>query len=384
MIRETMIKRHLKYLIKRLPYLKEPFLELDRLRAELTMVPSNEHSIENKPEVHGEANVLPKKPCHYNRLWIRPNGDLYVCYRWSYPEMRIAHIDDDNILDAIKDFYHDCSCDKFSLRKGLPEENISIQELVIEFALLCQGKCAYCCVDAPSWRGGEYLYFSPVTRIVDLLNPKGVLVQGGEVLIQKGVLKWVEEIKRTHPGIEICLVTNGNVNLDIIDQVERLFNEVKVSIFGFESATYERISGMALDKVVKFSEELAKRKRVKLGLKYVTSPLCFHEANLFLDWAIAQNPSYIFFEDVNTLDYINIHTHDRYWDKISERTAHKIIAVLINNKDKLLASEMRVSFSKKSAEILGLKHDWNNILKDNQLQEKVLIYWSIGETPLKQ
>ncbi|MCU0294139.1 MAG: radical SAM protein [Thermoanaerobaculaceae bacterium] len=329
------------------------------------------------------ATGLETKACHLGRLWVRHNGDLHCCYRWSEPDMRIAHIDDADLMSAIRGFSHPCSCERYRLREAAPGEALSVDELVIEVSLACQGECAFCCVRADEWKG-DYERFDSLTKVIDLLNPKTIVVQGGEVLIQKRTLAWLEGIRDARPHLRISLITNGNVSVGMAGAVERIFDEVKVSVFGFEPATYERISGMELAGVVRFVEELASRKKVELVLKYVVSPLSFHEADLFLDWAIDVRPSYVFFEDVGTMAYLNTETPDGFWTKMSERTGRKVASVLRRRGERLRGGDMTVQFSSKSLEVLGLGVGFRRLLEAEGLLQKVVVYWAVGETPLQK
>jgi len=320
--------------------------------------------------------------CHLVRLWIRHNGDLHCCYRWAYESMKIAHITDDDVLDSIRSFYGSCSCEKYILRAAAPGEELQIQELVVELSLACQGDCAFCCVK-PHGRVAAYKYYPALTKMIDLLKPKLIVVQGGEVLIQKDALEWVAQIRDRHPEMAISLITNGNRSLDMVEVVERLFDEVTVSTYGFEPATYERVSEMKLEKVVRFCDELARRRRLPFVLKFVVSPLSFFEADVFLDWAIDKEPTFIFFEDADTALYLNMEMPGGFWQKISDRTGRKVVSMLLKKKDKLLSSDTTIHFSHQSQEILGLNADRTEPLKANGLDEKLRLYWAVGETPIE-
>lgn len=196
----------------------------------------------------------------------------------------------------------------------------------------------------PPWQG-KYDYYEPLTKIVNLFHPNIIGLQGGEVLIQKKALDWIKEINGLYPNIKFGLVTNGNVNLDMVEEVERLFDNIVVSIVGFEPETYERIMGMDFYKTVNFCTALAKKKRVKLILKYLTTPLNIHTTNLFLEWAINLNPVVVLIEDANTMQYINANTSDKFWEKIFNRTAEKIKKVLRENRNRLAENNIEVRLS---------------------------------------
>ncbi len=315
-----------------------------------------------------------KRACHFHELFITHKGEIFPCCMiWGCRDMKIGHIHDDNLIGSLRNFYSPCSCARFELRKGLAQDKIAVDYINIEVSLLCQGKCAMCGVNAPSWHG-EYDYYDSLTQIINEFSPRQILVQGGEVLIQKETLEWIEKLRSTYPHLQIIVSTNGNVDLSLIDKVEELFYGVNVSFVGFQPLTYATVMGMDINKAVRFSEELAKRRKVRLVLKYLTTPVTIHEFSLFLDWAINLNPAEILVDDANTFTYVNIYTSDNFWEKIFERTKKEVREVLINNKDKLSQGNTTFGFSARSIEILRLKPMWENFLKETGIQEKTHVY----------
>lgn len=184
------------------------------------------------------------RPCHLHELFINHEGNIYpCCITWGRPDMLIGHLADINIEEKILKYNQRCSCEQYHLRKANKNEPINIGLLNIEFSLACQGQCAMCCVDAPSWKG-KYDYYDALTAIFNLLSPRQLVVQGGEVLIQKKTMAWLETIKNKSPETSIGLVTNGNVSLAIVPAVESIFDSVAISMVGFQPETYNRIMGM--------------------------------------------------------------------------------------------------------------------------------------------
>ncbi|HNX82409.1 MAG TPA: SPASM domain-containing protein [Candidatus Omnitrophota bacterium] len=323
----------------------------------------------------GQGRVSPReRACHCTQLFVTHHGEVFpCCLRWAVPDMKIGHINDPDLLDRIKEYSRSCNCEKFNLRKAYPHEDIAIQELTIELSLQCQGQCALCCVRAPEWKGSFDLYDS-LMKLILLLKPRRILVQGGEVLIQEKSLQWLEAVKRDYSPVEISCVTNGNVPVSMIPRVEQIFDELKVSFLAFEPETYERITCLDLRNAVAFVENLSRRKRMRLLLKYLVTPLGIHEAGLFLEWAIAVCPEYIFLEDAQTTAYINLETQDRFWNKISSRTGQRVKSVLRANKERLLRSSTTVRFSTDTLRVLGLSQDWEALIEELGLRDKLLIY----------
>jgi pyruvate-formate lyase-activating enzyme len=115
-----------------------------------------------------------------------------------------------------------------------------------------------CCVGSPSWNG-TYDYYDKLTEIVSWHPPRMLLAQGGEVLVQKKTMDWLENVKKKYPDMLIGLVTNGNVGLNVIEKVEQLFNYIWISFVGFQAETYRKIMGLELPITVKFAEEIVRR-----------------------------------------------------------------------------------------------------------------------------
>jgi len=335
-------------------------------RAENTVVKEN---------VTEESFIIrTKRTCHFHELFITHKGEIFPCCMTCWRrDMKIGHIHDDNLIESLRNFYSPCSCARFQLRKGLPEKKITVDYINIEVSLLCQGKCALCGVNAPSWQG-QYDYYDALNHLLDTLQPRQILVQGGEVLIQSETLDWIGQLRQRFPNLKITISTNGNRDLEMIDRVEELFSGVNISFIGFQPATYEVAMGMEVAKAVRFAEELAKRGKVRLVLKLLTTPLTLHEFGIFLEWAIPLKPAEILVDDANTLQYIRMETYDNFWEKIFTRTREKLRAVLIKNRDILSVSGTVFGFSDKSIKILGLESGWEDFLAETGIKEKTYVY----------
>ncbi len=109
-----------------------------------------------------------ERPCHYRELFVASNGDVYpCCLTWNNPSLRIGHIGDTDLEDRILSFDGTCHCSSFILRKGGPSDTREYK-LNVETGLACNGRCAMCCVDAPSSHG-PYLYYGELDRLIETL-----------------------------------------------------------------------------------------------------------------------------------------------------------------------------------------------------------------------
>jgi hypothetical protein len=294
------------------------------------------------------------RACHLHELFPNHDGNVFpCCLTWGRPEMNIGNLKDPNLSNKILCFRGTCSCERYELRAALPSDTPDYAVINIEFPLTCQGKCAMCAVRAPDWKG-SYEYYDSLAQLVMKYLPKRLSVQGGEVLIQKKTIAWLYDIKERLPHLEIGLITNGNVPLDSIFTVEDLFNDVWISFVGFQPETYARIMGMDVTKAILFSEELVRRNKVQVTLKYLTTPLNVHETSVFLKWGIGVLPKQCAVQDASLLAYINRNTSDNFWDKLFDRTGIEIKRVIDSNRERLRSAHMKIIFENRCLQIYGI------------------------------
>lgn len=322
--------------------------------------------INSMNQLDGESNSL-ERVCHYDELFINHKGDIYPCCNtWSRDEMNIGNIKDHDIFDKIERFYERCYCTNFKLIKGSKQDKIDISLLNIELSLLCQAKCAMCCVNAPEWKD-EYNLYDDLTSFINRVNPQNIIVQGGEVLVQKESIEWLKKLKETKPDIKLSIITNGNLPLNMIDTVEELFSSAWISINGFQEETYKRIMKLDFNNMIKFSQKLINNGKVNVTLKYLISPLNIHEVSLFLNWAIKLNPNGICIDDASTNIYINKDTFDKYWNKIIHRTSNEVKKIILNNKEFLINNKKKILFLPEVKRMFNLNIDFINKYELNKI-----------------
>ncbi len=310
------------------------------------------------------------KPCHFQELFVTSKGDVYPCCRiWGREDLRIGHIEDKDLFQKLENYNGECSCDAYKLRKAQTGDVKSYKLLNLEMSLLCQAKCAMCCVKAPEWKG-KYDYYDALTKIVEFSKPEEILVQGGEILIQKDSLNWIEQIKEKYPEIKFSIVSNGNVGLDLADRVEKIFDRITFSVVGFQNETYKTIMGLDLDKTKAFAQELDKR-NIRIFLKYLVGPSNIHEAGLFLEWGASLNPEKIVFADSNVEGYINYNTFDDYWRKIFVRSASDLKSKIVENKGKIIDKNIKVGFDTQTLKLFDISDEF---LKAHELRSAV--FWN--------
>lgn len=279
------------------------------------------------------------RPCHYYQLFIKSDGNIYPCCRvWNRDDMLIGNIVDHDIFTKIIYFKPSkCQCNKYIIRHNLAGDIPKYFNLNVELSLLCQARCAMCCVNAPGWKGTYDLYDN-IENLILRLSPIDKLVfQGGEVLVQSQSLDFIRKLKKLSGNkSELSIITNGNAGEQVAIDISNIVDRVMISFVGFQDETYRKIMGIDLGKTISFVERLKSIGKVKLILKYLTTPINYHEQNLFLRWAINMLPNEIVICDANWKAYINSDTNDKYWQKIIDRTTKSVIDELCNVNNELI------------------------------------------------
>jgi len=290
-------------------------------------------------------------PCHYRELFIRNTGDVYPCCMvWNKKDLRIGHVSDPDILDKIKTFVTpSCRCDKAILRQPRAGERIGLDFLNIEFSLACNATCAMCCVNAPDWRG-KYDLYDGLQRIIDQITENGpireIYVQGGEVLVQKKSLQFLERLKNKFPSTKFSVVTNGSVPEQMRARALEIFDHFTVSIYAFQEETYARLCEVSLASVLETCARIAETPKKSLFVKYLSTPISIHEVGLYLTWASALAPRNIQVVNGGIDGYVKP-TEDNYWKKIFHRTAIEVKKSLVSlNRGRLRARPTTISFDK--------------------------------------
>lgn len=310
-----------------------------------------------------------KLVCHYSFLFIRNNGDVYpCCLVWNKKKMRICNIKDDDKFERIKEFYSSCSCERYQLIPG-KNERININYLNIEFSLQCQASCAMCCVNAPEWKG-EYNLYDSITELVDVYKIKSFLVQGGEVLVQKKSLEWIDNIKNYYADATFNIITNGNVPINIAKKAEKLFEKIIISFVGFQQETYSKIMNMNVSKSKAFAEYLISKNK-DVVLKYLITPISVHEINLFLEWGLSVGAKSLLIDDSNTLHYINYYDKHNYWGKIINRSKNDIFRILSDNIAKIKDNNIIIYFTSDAKIIMAFDNQLEEFIKINNMENNI-------------
>lgn len=311
-----------------------------------------------------------KRVCHYKKLFISTEGDIYPCCQ-RILHTKIGNINDENIFETIESKVIECECSMFKSVPQKSNDKISLNYLNLELSLLCQAYCLVCYTHSPYWKG-KYDLYSRLEMLIDKYTPKTIIVQGGEILVQQKSLEWIESIKTKYPEIDFQIVTNCCVDVEKTTIIEKLFETMTVSFMGFQPETYKSVMGLEIDKTLKILDKLFKNNIVNIRLKFVETPSSLHESHLFLEWALTQNPSKIYMHDSDVFKRVNTQVEWAfdYWKVLYEKTGVKIRKVLLKNKDKIASKENYISFFSRNAKLYNINAEF---LEENGLTKSIVI-----------
>ncbi len=301
-----------------------------------------------------KGRIVPVGTCYQEQILIRFNGDVFPCCQlYMDKDKAICNIRDADLDVKLRSFDMDCSCTGRGFRPLKESEPLSIGRAICELSLKCNSKCAMCCAHSPEYSeehgrlSGQAVDYAAIERAVATLNPRNINFQGGEVLIDSASLGWIRHMRENHPSMHMTLVTNGNVGRDMADTLFDLFDCVVISFYGFQPFTYRTITGLPLKRTVAFAERLLEIDRRKVELKYLSTPINFHESVLFLEWALKRKPSEIAIIDADSDWYIKNDPlmkipkfdpccstdllPDIYWSRIITRTTGKLQDIVRKN-----------------------------------------------------
>jgi len=310
---------------------------------------------EDDPDVRRDSKGrrVPVEPCFQDHVLIRFNGEVFPCCQvYADQGKAVCNIRDTDVVEALRRFDMDCSCAGKGFRPLLESEPLAINTVICELSLGCNARCAMCCTHSPEYTeeyGRSLAYvldYEAIERALQALRPRYVNLQGGEVLIDPVSMEWIRGLRQRQPSLHLTLVTNGNAERSLADAAFQLFDYFIVDFYGFQPFTYQTITGLPLERTRAFAERLLELDRKRVTLKYLSTPINFHESPLFLEWALTQRPDEIAVIDADSDWYIQ---HDPliqipkfdpygstdllpdiYWSRIISRTVDRLRRMVRN------------------------------------------------------
>lgn len=134
------------------------------------------------------------------------------------------------------------------------EEEWGIRSISVEVTHRCNLACRHCAVSAGTIREPEYLSFENLIELLDrvaLLQPKEIVITGGEPLVRTDILDVLEHLKQHYSGV-ITLMTNATLlTKENVKKYLPYFNSWNISIDGVDEETCSAIRGKGVfDKVI--------------------------------------------------------------------------------------------------------------------------------------
>jgi cyclic pyranopterin phosphate synthase len=156
----------------------------------------------------------------------------------------------------------------------------------------CNLRCGYCMPPG----GVDWLTHDQILRNEEFARLVGIFVfmgvtkvrfTGGEPLIRKGFVDIVEAVARNHPGLELCLTTNGVFLDNHLDDLARLgVRNLNISLDTLSRERYAAITMVdAFDRVVRAIDRAVERGFFSIKLNAVLFEETMDELDSFLDFA---------------------------------------------------------------------------------------------------
>lgn len=126
------------------------------------------------------------------------------------------------------------------------KDKSKMQSVYISTTNRCNLECIHCCTSCNS-NEQDRLTTEEILSIVDFIvtvNPKEIILTGGEPLLRKDFKEVVSYIKDRSCDIDLVLSTNGTlINDNNIDFIVNKFNRIDISIDGVDEETCSKVRG---------------------------------------------------------------------------------------------------------------------------------------------
>lgn len=112
----------------------------------------------------------------------------------------------------------------------------------------CNLRCTYCSPSHVEWqRRGEILSYEEMVRLVDIaasMGIKRVRLTGGEPLLRRDFISFVEQLRALRVPLDLSLTTNGILLPELAEELLRAgLTRVNISLDTLDEEKYERITG---------------------------------------------------------------------------------------------------------------------------------------------
>lgn len=321
-------------------------------------------------ELKTHLATLPKTSCQMRQLHIDEKGTVYPCYKLLGSPYFIGDISDKDIIKKIYDYNlpNGCFCNKSIFNcADKCDYTQSLRRIYLEMGGYCQAKCLYCFQQTHENFRLSYKRYEELLNFCRSLPHKEMVIGGGEVLVQNKTLDFIRQY-RAAVNSDIRINTNGSVPTSMLDTIEELFDIVNITFNGFTSGTTKALMDVDLKYAKKIAEILSRNKKVRLGLKFLASPLCIADLPSFLEWAIKLSPYRINIK-IAEICHLNKQNENMwngssfsklnlgYWQPIFSRVGTAIEKIINKNAAKLKLEKIRLSLQEGLIDLLNLSED---------------------------
>ncbi len=155
----------------------------------------------------------------------------------------------------------------------IEQKCIESKNIYLSITNKCNLKCKHCCTSC-SIEKENFLETSQLKMIIDSikeLNPKSLVITGGEPLVRDDFKEIIEYIKYKAPHIKLILSTNGTlINNENLDFIVGNFDKIDISIDGVDEETCSITRGKGVfNKVIKAVRALQSKQFNNISLSMV-------------------------------------------------------------------------------------------------------------------
>ena len=268
--------------------------------------------------------------CHYKKLKIKMDGRIYPCCVAPQHTL-IGNVFDEDIIEKIKNADTICECQMYKSVQHTPNDKIELDYIHYETSNLCQASCV-CCPQSKEKLENEKELLDRIKMLIDYYKPKNITAIGGEILVQNYAFNMLFDLHKKYPDMKIHTISNLSVGEKRLKEAEEIFDEITVSILGFNPTTYKNEMGLDFDVVMRNFEYLYNNKQVKLRPKFLAMPTNLFDIVDFFNWAIKLDVDKIYLHNIHEFKAV-ANLGQPYWLKTFAKLEKQIKQILEENKE---------------------------------------------------
>lgn len=271
--------------------------------------------------------------CHFNKLKIKQNGDIYPCCV-APRNTKIANVFDEDVIDKIENSDVICECPMYKSIKKKEGQKPELNYIHYETSNVCQASCV-CCPQNKFPMENEQKLLERINMLIEHYKPKNITAIGGEILVQNEAFNMLFDLHEKFPEMKIHTITNLCVGMERIKEAEKIFDEMTVSMLGFTPLTYKNEMGLDFNKVMSNFIYLYENKKVALRPKYLAMPTNLFEIIPFFNWALSLDLDKIYLHNIHEFAQV-ANLENRYWTKTFAKVEKEMKKLFEENREKII------------------------------------------------